>query len=316
MIDCLLRDEVNMKSTLKLYYLKIVNQLPVRFVERFEILSIQFFDLLARLETWQAIRSGPPYHPSHRKIIIDITTSCNLGCIDCNRSCGQGQAPSDEHMSIAQVERFIKESVEQRRRWKEIALEGGEPTLHPQLSEILKLLLLYRRKYSPRTNIKILTNGFGKKAKEAIASLHHLNIDIYNSRKTSIVQKNHLAFNIAPCDVQEFQNVDFSQGCCLPACYGVGLTKYGYYPHPICGGIDRVFGFNIGRKNLPSYNDLMTDQFTKLCRLCGFFRHSIHFRSKRKNDSVEFDHKGPMSMTWQQAYSSYRQENPTLKEYR
>lgn len=304
-----------MNSTLKLYYLKIAKRLPQSLVRPFEALPVRPFILLDRLETWLAIRSGPPYYPSHRKIIIDITTSCDLHCFDCNRSCGQGQAPSEEHMSINQIERFLRESVDGCRKWNEIILEGGEPTLHPKLEEIVELLLWYRKKYSPRTNIRILTNGYGKNAKKAMAFLPRADIDIFNTGKTSIVQEHHCAFNIAPSDVPEFKDVDFSQGCYLPACYGLGLTRHGYYPHPICGGIDRVFGFDIGAKHLPRSDDPMTDMFQRLCRLCGYFQFSFQLRIK-SNTRYRLDDGGNrISETWQKAYEHYRQKKPILSEY-
>ncbi len=262
----------------------------------------------------RALRTGPPYRPSHRKIIIDITTACDLHCIDCDRSCGQGQATSDEHMSISQIQKFIGESVEQSRKWSAIILEGGEPTLHPELEKILKTLISYRQDYSPHTDIRVMTNGYGKTAKEALPSLSRKGISIFSSKKKSVVQQHHCAFNVAPCDVPEFENMNFSGGCYLPVCYGLGLTRYGYYPHPICGGIDRVFGFDIGRKTLPPSNDTMADQYARLCSFCGFFRYSLSLRGKGAERAADYA-RGAISSTWQQAYFRYWQEKPKLKEY-
>ncbi len=296
-----------MNHVLKSTWAKLAKHLPGRTAERWEDFPLNPIRLVERLEVGNAVRSGPPYRPSHRRIIIDITSSCDLHCRDCNRSCGERQAPANEHMSVVQIENFVKESVEQRRLWKEIALEGGEPTLHPQLNDIVALLLKYQRTSSRRTNIRLSTNGYREQSRPLLDSLRRRGILVVNTRKQSSFQQHHCAFNIAPCDVPEFAGVEFSHGCYLPACYGLGLTRYGYYPHPICGGIDRVFGLDIGRKRLPDSSDDMQDQFTRLCGLCGFFRPIF---LSRADDAI-----GRVSRTWELAYARYKEARPVLKPY-
>ena len=78
---------------LRALYVELGKRIPPKIRERLESLPVHPFNLMHRMEVRRAIRSGPPFRPSHKKIIIDITTLCNLHCIDCNRSCGQGQAP-------------------------------------------------------------------------------------------------------------------------------------------------------------------------------------------------------------------------------
>ena len=104
-------------------------------------------------------RVGPRYRRSRDRIDIDITWNCNLRCFHCNRSCQQ--APTEEHMTVGQVRRFLQETLDRGQRWKKIHLIGGEPTLHPQFDEILALVLEFRRRHSPGTNVMVTTNGFG-----------------------------------------------------------------------------------------------------------------------------------------------------------
>ena len=94
---------------------------------------------------WQAMRAGPPFRSRLDRIIIDLTHECDLACLDCNRSCGAGQAPAAESIGLEQVRRFVAESADAGKRWRRIMLEGGEPTLHPQLDEIIAELQRYRR---------------------------------------------------------------------------------------------------------------------------------------------------------------------------
>ena len=49
---------------------------------------------------------GPRYRRSRDRIDIDITWACNLRCDNCNRSCRQ--APTDEHMTVGQIQRFLE----------------------------------------------------------------------------------------------------------------------------------------------------------------------------------------------------------------
>lgn len=296
-------------------YVKARRHLPEKILEVLESFAVHPFLLSERLKVHRAVASGPRYRPSHQAIIIDITTLCNRFCMDCNRSVGQEQAMTGEHMSVAQIDRFIDESIAKQRRWERIDIEGGEPALHPDIFEILDHLLRYRDKHSPRTNIRVLTNGYGDKVKKVIAQLPGLGVDVYNSRKTSIFQDSHVAFNIAPGDLEECQGEDFSQGCYLPAAYGLGLTRHGYYPHPVCGGIDRVFGLNVGRKRLPDAGDPMTEQFENLCKSCGFYLYSKQLQAGRKRLATPAGDRGRRTQSWTQAYSQYWKKKPVLTSY-
>jgi molybdenum cofactor biosynthesis enzyme MoaA len=118
---------------------------------------------LTRIKKIPTMLFGPEYKPNHHRIEIDITFKCNLNCFNCNRSCRQ--APSDEAMSVDQIKKFIGESISQIRKWECITIMGGEPTLHPGIFEIIKILLLYCKEHSPETSIRIASNGFARRLK-------------------------------------------------------------------------------------------------------------------------------------------------------
>jgi hypothetical protein len=282
-----------------------------------ESLPLHVFRRQHERQTRRAWLSGPPYRPSHERIIIDVTFVCNLGCTDCNRSCGSNQAPAREHMALDQIRKFIAESVEQKRRWTAILVEGGEPTAHPQLDGIVQLLDDYRRQHSPWSYIQINTNGYSK-ATRRLASRVPPGVEVYSSDKRSPLQEHHCAFNVAPVDLPEYAAADYSQGCFQPAQYGLGLNRYGYYPHPACGGIDRVFGFDIGRKTLPKPDDDMRELFPQLCRYCGFFRvfnRGVQPDFNTRPTAAELARRGEMTASWQEAYRRYRSAPPTLELY-
>ncbi len=238
---------------------------------------------------------GTQYKRSYRSIEIDITYRCNLKCINCNRSCSQ--APSKEEMKVEQIEEFIKESIKKNIKWEQVKLLGGEPTLHTRLFTIIRLLLLYKNIHNPDMRIVIATNGFGDYVKSILTKLPK-EIDIQNTHK-SPKNPRFFSFNMAPKDNFLYNNVDYSNGCRIIAEDGIGLTPYGYYHCAIAGGIDRILNFDIGRRRLPSQNDLMIDQLKTFCMFCGHFGFSLPTRKEK------------ISHSWKMAYKLYneRQNN-------
>lgn len=250
------------------------------------------------------------------RIIIDLTHYCDLSCADCNRSCGHDQAPAKETISPLQVHHFVEESILAGRRWKRIWLEGGEPMLHPQLDEIVDILMRYRRDHNRGCEILLCTNGFGEKMDE----LRHLsaNIMIRNSTKHPASRTGHFTFNVAPVDLVQFSGADFSRGCYIHRLFGIGLNRNGYYPHPVCGGIDRVFGFDIGFKNLPRSAAEMAEQMQQLCRFCGHFREFYKAEGRKKipfRRTGENLGEGSRTESWIKAYRAFREKPPVLTPY-
>jgi hypothetical protein len=266
---------------------------------------------------WRTLRAGDRSRPRPDRIIIDLGHCCDLSCPGCNRSCAGDQAPAAEFISPGQIRRFIGESVASGRRWRRILLEGGEPTLHPQLDEILAELRRYRRRHSPHLVIELCSNGFSARAREILDRLPP-DIQAKNSAKTSGRQPSHIGFNVAPIDLPEFAAADFGHGCYIQRIFGLGLTRHGYYPHPICGGIDRVLGFDIGLKALPSSPEVLAGQMKRLCPWCGHFR---EFRSGHPwHDLLRYGRHdthppGSQSPSWMNAYRDFRRQRPGLSLY-
>jgi len=252
-----------------------------------------------RLQKVVTAIKGPLYKRSNEIIEIDITYECNLRCANCNRSCTQ--APSKERMTVAQIEKFVNESINKGIRWKLIFLLGGEPTLHPDILTILSILLDYKKKYSPNTRVSLTTNGTGDFVKNVLRKVPK-GITIEDTNKGSRGYR-HWSFNAAPIDSIWYKLLDFCNGCSELSECGMGLTPYGYYCCSIAGGIDRIFGFDMGRKTLPEKNDLMIEQVKKFCRLCGHFK------------IYERDSRIILSSTWERVYKEYKLKKPKLTLY-
>ena len=233
---------------------------------------------------------GRPFERSRERVEIDITYRCNLNCINCNRSCTQAPAAID--MPPAQLEAFLADSVAAGIRWRRIRLLGGEPTLHPEFDTFLGLLAAYRSDHNPTLRIVVCTNGSGPRVRKVLAALPP-QIVVKNTSKTGR-QRLFRPFNSAPIDRRRCSLADFGCGCRIIEDCGVGLTPQGYYPCAIAGGIDRIFGFGLGRQSLPAHDDEMIDQLERFCPLCGHFGFSWPTRQPR------------MSSVWQGGYARYR----------
>ena len=249
-------------------------------------------------------RGRKTFRPDFQRIEIDITYACNLKCIGCNRSCAQ--APTQEQMSVGQIEQFIAQSVRAGKQWQIINVLGGEPTLHRDFLTIIALLQNYADNYSPNTIIKIVSNGITESSRQLCetARKDFANVVIdYDSYKINNKIDYFSPFNDAPVDDPNFKDADYTKACWVARYCGIGLNARGYYACAVCGAIDRVLDGNDGES---SFNELTEDKlgehFSKYCPLCGNYKHYEH----NGGDFIPRCEKAPfeniVSKTWQQIY--------------
>lgn len=245
-----------------------------------------------RAQSFVSERLGRQFLPSRHFAEIDITYKCNLKCINCNRSCTQ--APSCLEMPVADVKAFIMQSIEKKIRWKRIRILGGEPTLHSRIFDIIDLLIGYQRAYNPSVRLVLGTNYFGKPVQQVLRNVPDA-ITIKSTLKSSRVNL-FKPFNVAPVDTFFNRFSDYASGCRIIAECGLGVTPSGYYMCAVAGGIDRIFGYNLGRKSIPDESDLMSDQMDLFCRVCGHFGFQWPTRQTK------------VSKTWRSAYMRLENE--------
>lgn len=239
------------------------------------------------------------YKLLRRYVQLEITTACNLACPNCDRNCGT--APSGEMMTLAQVRKFVDESLLAHQRghqWHRIDVLGGEPTLHPEIIPILNELNRY--KTHAGATVRLTTNGTGKKVLGVLKTIPPW-VKVRNSSAEK-VNPEFEAVNAAPCDAGHAT----AQACSIPWRCGLALTRYGYF---LCGAgasVARVFGMDIGLKSLDDLADMRLMKFQRdtLCRLCGHSRSSVKLTTKPE-----------ASPTWAKAFAAYKVEKPTLGEY-
>jgi hypothetical protein len=234
-----------------------------------------------RAQSFISRRFGRQFMPSREHAEIDITYKCNLKCLNCNRSCTQ--APSNIEIPVADIKAFINQSIKNNIVWKRIRILGGEPTLHSRIFDIIDLLVDY-------------TNFFGNQVHRVLEKLP----DTINIKSTLKVSRVNMfkPFNMAPVDSRFYRFSDYTYGCRIIEECGLGLTPSGYYMCAVAGGIDRIYGYSLGRKIMPDESDTFSDQMSAFCRLCGHFGFQWPTRISKQ------------SKTWRMAYQRIK-----TKEY-
>lgn len=106
-----------------------------------------------------------------------ITDVCNLKCVCCNHFCPLVPA-NTPHKSLNQITKDMLALSKFKDIVPQISILGGEPTLHPELTTILKLI----RCIFPSANLLLVTNGTNwKKFEEWKEVIWENNIKIYIS---------------------------------------------------------------------------------------------------------------------------------------
>ena len=93
-----------------------------------------------------------PDHEQHSCLaLIEVNDVCNLTC----PVCFAGSSPAHTNQrTLAEIELMLDTLVESEREPDLVQISGGEPTIHPQILEILKLA-----KSKPIRHVMINTNG-------------------------------------------------------------------------------------------------------------------------------------------------------------
>jgi len=247
------------------------------------------------------------FEPNLEKLEIEITSVCNLKCDSCDRS--SYQAHSNEFMTVEQIKKFVDQAINANYKFKRINILGGEPTLHPKFFDVLNELKRYKD-YSG-CKLQIISNGHGDKVNSILNKIPDWCV-VKNTSKESSSQK-FSTYNIAPRDLyKEFENADYTTGCWITANCGLGLTKYGFYCCGAGASVDRVFGFNIGIKNITDVAVGLKMQMSQLCSVCGHFKDFDIIDTKVVDEDKLWTEKVEVSESWQKAYKEYKINKPVL----
>ena len=92
----------------------------------------------------EALRGCPhdcgicPEHAQHTCLgVIEVNTACNLDCPICFAESGTGQLEHGYSLALEEVEAMLDAFVEAEGQPESVQLSGGEPSIHPEILEML-----------------------------------------------------------------------------------------------------------------------------------------------------------------------------------
>ena len=168
---------------------------------------------------------------------IHVVEHCNLNCSGCNHF---SSLAKEEYLQPEQFERDFKRLAELSKDYFAIKILGGEPLLHPHITDFFDIA----RKYFPNTPIQITTNGIlltkqpeefwqnCRKNKITVSiSQYPIKLNKEEIKKTSRAHKVKIVYNGStvenrmcklPLDLsgsqdmkKSFQKCAISWGCCV-----------------------------------------------------------------------------------------------------
>lgn len=128
---------------------------------------------MKRFQTFNKVRNSDLLNSTLKSIELNITTSCNRSCSFCPHSWGFKKDTRQKHVSLETVDNFITSIIKNKYK-NQITLCGmGEPTMHPEIKQILNKFQFVDNK------VVLVTNGY--KLKEVVDYLGkvHVRVSLY-----------------------------------------------------------------------------------------------------------------------------------------
>ncbi|MEO2211084.1 radical SAM protein [Paenibacillus amylolyticus] len=233
-----------------------------------------------------------------KKLEIDITHVCTLQCFNCDRGLSLMPGGKETNVSLEQINKLIKQTIDNNHHWEQIRIMGGEATVHPEFNKIIQTLYDYKQKYNRSLRLIVATNGHTEFTKNKLnwLELNYPSIIVENTAKVNNYQKGFDLIHYAASDFNDDPNYQY-KGCWTTEACGVGLNASGFYCCAVGGAIDKFFKYDIGIKDLTEVTiENMTKMFEPLCSKCG--RHE-HIQVDNNNIEVV------VSKTWKECLDNF-----------
>lgn len=132
----------------------------------------------------------------NKPVNILVTNRCNVNCMNCSQMCGLFKNAEKWDIPLNQ----LKNNILNLKNRRGLGIFGGEPTIHPQWDQILKLIESFKDIhfliYTNTTNPKKLTN-------------HISNISYFKSKNRKNIYRNFVTTLEAPIDIIKIKNKTF-----------------------------------------------------------------------------------------------------------
>ena len=245
--------------------------------------------------TWRKALSGrafrprtppPETFPIHTfKLELEITFACNLACGNCSRCCGQTNRA--DAMTLAEVSRFVDESIDLRWPWQNLCLSGGECTLHPDFIPIVRELERLKAG-TPGMDLTIQSNrhsefSTGRVAEATASGQWRVFRDKWPGKKDSLQW--HQPTCVSPEELGIYDGLQF---CETTMFCGIALSRYGYTFCATASAINRIFGLGLGIPSLAEMSrERLLAQAEATCRHCGeYIRQRGLFKPIQAADTI------------------------------
>lgn len=225
---------------------------------------------------WKAPPADPNKRWLNRSLELQIILACNWSCTGCD-------ALSQFHgvsfvkrgtMTVAQVQHFVDEMRQANAYFGRIRIMGGEPSLHPKLTEIVHLLHTALVQDGHVGQLELITNGSHPEKLTAIRSLVKVRVSDENDK-----QKHHVATLVHTPESLGYQG----KRCSSPEHCGWSLSCYGFAPCSAGAGLMRLWDMvsQYGLTSLPQQKGTEAN-WPELQRLCDLCYHGLRDEHKIK----------------------------------
>jgi hypothetical protein len=171
-------------------------------------------------------------------------------------------------MTVGQVENFIAESVNLNWPWEFILLHGGEPTIHPQIKEMCRLLAEYKKLHNEKCSVAFCTNYAAKASQDLVVEMKELyGVGVFVAEKHNGAPCPYVATNESPADL----GLPFQRGCFVTSDCGICLNSTGYFQCSPAAAASRVFIYGPVATTLADVTvEKMQARFEQNCAHCGW----------------------------------------------
>ena len=191
---------------------------------------------------------------------IDITSRCNLNCVNCDRLCGHRP---DADLDPERLAQLLREFDEKEIALRRVRIMGGEPALHPRFAEVMEIMERWKEAH-PGAEVVVYTNGIAPPAGVPEG------LRLRNTGKTSRVNPKFDPPMASPADLGV--RADYSAGCWVTSECGLGIGTDGLvYPCAAGAAIAVARGLDVGMRSASPSEEPYRKQKSVLCRLCGHF---------------------------------------------
>lgn len=202
------------------------------------------------------------YAPTSGKAELHITYNCNLSCINCNRF-SQVSLPHTPDMTIGDVKEFFRQCRELNFN-PDILIIGGEPTVHPNFLEIVKL----SREFKGNGLVQVWSNGRDRAMIDHIRDKYQASCPEETFKAKSRTDFPWDDYYISPADYGIERHKCWQHGSEI---CGISVDSGGYMPCAVGGMLDGVLKLGLRTKRLADLfdNEKNAEITKKMCESCG-----------------------------------------------